>query len=143
MTRTQIALALGAVVVAAGLIFAWHERTAPVMPVVTPKVAPPQVAPPAACHLPGPAPVAPDGRTATLTDMKLGQTVIQNFVLQLEAYQACMDNQADRAPPRTPAAQKDDWIKQGDDAVDEAHALADSFSAQLKIFNARGGGQTP
>jgi hypothetical protein len=25
--------------------------------------------------------------------------------------------------------------------VDEAHALADAFSAQLKIFKARGGGQ--
>jgi hypothetical protein len=73
--------------------------------------------------------------------MKLGQTAIQNFVLQLEAYQACRDNQADHAPPGTSAAQKDDWIKQGDDAVDEAHALADAFSAQLKVFNARGGGQ--
>jgi hypothetical protein len=144
MNRATIVLAAGiAAVAAAGGIYLWRAQTryvTPVVPEVTHGAAPP-VSPPPDCHLPGPPPVAPDGQTATLADMKLGQTAIQNFVLQLEAYQACRDNQADHAPPGTSAAQKDDWIKQGDDAVDEAHALADAFSAQLKVFNARGGGQ--
>jgi hypothetical protein len=144
MNRTRILLALGAIIVVAALVFTWEERARlapPVAPVITHKVAPAPVAQPADCRLPGPPPVAPDGATASIADMKLGQTAIQNFVLQLEAYQACRDSQADHAAPGTAQAQKDDWIKQGDDAVDEAHALADAFSAQLKIFKARGGGQ--
>jgi hypothetical protein len=162
MDRTRILLTLAAVVVVTGLVFAWHQHAlrtgvapVPAPRIVSPAMQPPgvlatppatppaaqSVAPTADCLLPGPPPVAPDGRAASLADMKLGQTAIQNFVLQLEAYQACRDSQADHALPGTSAAQKDDWIKQGDDAVDEAHALADAFSAQLKIFNARGGSQ--
>jgi hypothetical protein len=145
MNRTRVLLALGAIITAAILaVFAWREHARnipprpPVVPAFVPKVAAPEP-PPANCLLPGPPPVAPDGASASLADMKLGQTAIQNFVLQLEAYQTCRDNQADHSPPGTSAAQKDEWIRQGDDAVDEAHALADAFSAQLKVFNARGG----
>ena len=149
MKQATMVLAFGAAVVAAAAgFYVWQAQTRLVpqaVPAVAPRAATPPVAaqpaaPPRDCLLPGPPPVAPDGMTASLADMKLGQTATQNFVQQLEAYQACRDNQADHAPAGTSAAQKDDWIKQGDDAVDEAHALADAFSAQLKVFNARGGG---
>jgi len=81
--------------------------------------------------------VAPDGNTATAADMKLGHDVLQGFVVQLEAYQACRNNQADHAAPGVSDQQKQAWIEKGNEAVDEANAIASSFSDQLKIFKAR------
>jgi hypothetical protein len=95
------------------------------------------VAPPADCLLPGPPPAEPTGAVATKDDMALSRTVIQAFVQQLEAYQACRNNQADHAAPGVTQAQKDKWIEQGNDAVDEANALASAFSAQLQIYKTR------
>ncbi len=89
------------------------------------------------CLLPGPPPVAPAGATATADDMKLGHDVIQHFVEQLEGYQACRNNQVDHAPASVSADQKEKWTAQGNAAVDEAHAVADSFTAQLQVFKQR------
>jgi hypothetical protein len=108
-----------------------HEVTvAPAAPVASPR-------PPASCLLPGPPPVPPNGAVASAADMRLGHDVMQSFVLQLEAYQACRNAQADHAAPGVSQAQKDAWIAQGNDAIDEANALAASFGAQLKVFKAR------
>ncbi len=102
----------------------------------TPPASSPAVAP-AECLLPGPPPALPDGYTATEADMKLSHDSIQKFVLQLEGFQACRDAQADHAPAGTPQEKKTALIKEGDDAVDEAHALANAFAAQLQIFHGR------
>ncbi len=139
--------------VAAG-VFYLQQKHAAVAPVRAPVAAPPPapaaapaapapaaphaVAPaPAECLLPGPPPALPDGYTATDADMKLSHDAIQKFVLQLEGYQACRDAQADHAPAGTPQEKKTALIKDGDDAVDEARALANAFSAQLQIFHSR------
>ena len=92
---------------------------------------------PAECLRPGPAPVAPDGATATAQEMALGHDAAQSFVHQLEHYQACRNKQADTAGADVPEATKQDWLRQGNDAIDEANAIADAFSRQLKIFKAR------
>jgi len=103
-----------------------------------PAVAPtPSAGAPAECMLPGPPPVPPDGATSTDADMKLGHDAIQAFVLQLEAYQACRNAQVDHSPPGTTDQQKQTWVQQGNAAVDEAHALADAFSGQLRVYHAR------
>ena len=98
-------------------------------------------APPADCLLPGPPPVPPNGATASPDDMKLGHDVMQGFVLQLEAYQACRNNQIDHAAASVTPAQKQEWLAQGNDAIDEANALAAAFGQQLKIFKAKNGGE--
>jgi hypothetical protein len=149
--RPRLILAANiAAVIAAGVLFVvYSHRTVP--PVAQPyTAAPPPVAAPAAamqapreCLLPGPPPVAPEGATASADEMRLGHTVIQNFVFQLEHYQTCRNTQLDHPPPGTTEQQKQAWLEQGNAAVDEAHAVANAFSAQLKIFNARNGGQTP
>jgi hypothetical protein len=126
------------VVLAAGVgVFMWQRAPAPVVS----RPAPTEAAPPADCLLPGPPPVAPNGATASQADMKLGHDVMQAFVLQLEAYQACRNAQADHAAAGVSQAQKDGWVEQGNQAVDEANALAASFGAQLKLFKARGPGK--
>jgi pyocin large subunit-like protein len=114
-------------------------RTSSAPPAQAPVAAAPQAAPAAqaTCLLPGPPPVPPDGATSTAADMSLGHDVIQGFVNQLEAYQACLNNKVDHPAPGVTDGQKDKWIEQGNAAVDQAHALADAFSAQLKIFKAR------
>ena len=93
--------------------------------------------PPADCHLPGPAPAVPDGHTADVDSMRQGHDNIQGFVLQLEAYQACRNNQIDHAAANTPVSQKQSWLDEGNDAVDQANALAHAFAAQLRVFKAR------
>ena len=146
---TKYLVAVGAVVVviAGGAWFALYERstTGVVVPppaaapaVSTPVAATPvAVAPPADCLLPGPAPVPPNGYTANEADMTLGHDAIQNFVQQLEDYQACRNSQADHAVAGTSDKQKQTWIDEGNSAVDEANDLADRFAAQLKVYKAR------
>jgi hypothetical protein len=131
---------------ATALFYVQHtpNRPAPAaVPAPPPKPAtvPPPPAPPAPtaaptdCLLPGPPPVPPDGSTASDADMKLGHDAIQHFVLQLEAFQACRNAMIDHAPAGTTEERKQVWVQEGNAAVDEAHALADAFSQQLKIFH--------
>ena len=96
-----------------------------------------QAPPPANCLLPGPPPVAPNGAVSSQADMRLGHDAAQTFVLQLEAYQTCRYAQADHAAPGVSQAQKDTWVGQGNAAIDQAHALADTFGVQLKVFKAK------
>jgi hypothetical protein len=143
-----------AIILAAGAAALFYVRHAPAPSAVTAPVAPRAVAPqgavpppqqptpapnaaPAECLLPGPPPVPPDGSTATDAEMKLGHDAIQHFVLELEAFQACRNAMIDHAPAGTTEARKQIWVQEGNAAVDEAHELADAFSAQLKLFHSR------
>jgi len=146
-------LALGVVVLGVGTVVALRIRNAPPAPAPAPAAtqtattAAPPAAPPAApaatkpvladCLYPGPAPVPPDGSTATEADMKLGHDAIQNYVLELEAYQACRNSQADNSPASVTDQQKQTWLAEGNAAVDQATALASAFSVQLKTYKAR------
>jgi hypothetical protein len=141
--RTISLLALVLVIVAAGAFFALRHKAPPAPPpathaAVAPTPTPPPPAPatvPADCLLPGPPPVPPDGQTATEADMRLGHNVIQAFVKQLEAYQACRNAQVDHATAS--AEQKQQWLDEGNAAVDKANELAQAFAVQLKIYKAR------
>ena len=147
MTTKQIAAAAVACVIIVAVIAAYSFVRPPRGPHGAPAssapVAPQAAAelPPADCLLPGPPPVPPDGLSADAAEMKLGHDAMQDFVNQLEGYQACRDAQADRAAPSVPAAQKQRWIKQGDAAIDEAHDLAGAFGRQLQAFRARNPGR--
>lgn len=145
---TKYLLALGALVVVGGgaYYFMHSQPTAPVAtPVTTPAPAAAPAPAPAApavaatvptdCQYPGPAPVAPDATISNAADMKLGHDTIQNYVQELENYSACRDNMADHTTGATDA-QKNQWIADGNTAVDQAHAIADAFTAQLKIYKA-------
>jgi hypothetical protein len=149
-TATKSLLALvAALVIGAGVYFYISKNhqapvpapsPAPIQPATkqaAPVPVPTPAPPPSDCLLPGPPPVPPDGNTATAADMALGRSTIQNFVNELENYQACRNNQLDHAAPTVTEAQKQTWLDQGNAAVDEANAIANAFAAQLKIFKAR------
>jgi hypothetical protein len=91
----------------------------------------------ATCPRPGPAPEAPNGAVASDAEMKQGREAIQAFVIQLEAYQACLKAQVEQAPLDTPPELRATWLAQGDAALDAASLAANSFSAALKAFKAR------
>jgi hypothetical protein len=142
-TATKTVLALVAVIaIGAGLFFVLHKGSVNPTPAPAPASITPAAPAPAApaksdCLLPGPPPVPPDGATATAADMALGHATIQNFVNELESYQACRNYQLDHADASVSEKQKDTWLEQGNAAVDQANAIADAFAAQLKIFKAR------
>lgn len=85
----------------------------------------------------GTPPVIPNGATADEDAMKTAHNSIQAYVNELEAYKACLKQQADSAPADTPQEQVVTWIAQGDAAVDSASYLAAQFSVALKQFKAR------
>jgi hypothetical protein len=144
--KTYLAAGLLVVILIVGGVFALRRPAhAPVAhPPVTAHPAPiPAAAPPAPadCAAPGMPPPPPDGDTASAAEMKAAHDRIQSFVLALEAYQACRNNQIDHAGPSVTEAQKQTWLDDGNNAVDEANALASAFSAQLKLFKAKNPGQ--
>jgi hypothetical protein len=89
------------------------------------------------CSFPGPVPALPRGEVATADDMKTQHDAIQGFVKALEVYQSCFDQKVKNAPPGTDDQTKQRWLAEGNRAVDMAHALADAFAEQMKIFKAR------
>ncbi len=144
MTTKQIAALVAAVAIIAGvtIVQTQFRSSRPVglhQATVVPQAAAPP--PPAECLLPGPPPVAPNGAVASAADMRLGHDVMQAFVNELEAYQNCRNAQIDRAAPGVTEAQKQQWLDQGNAAVDEANDLAAAFGRQLAAFKARNPGQ--
>ncbi len=133
--KVPVLIAACAALVLVGVGILAVRRSTQAVPRVTPEVV---AAAPADCLLPGPPPVAPDGASASTAEMKQGHDNLQLFVEQLEAYQTCRNRQIDQAPITVTAQQKQIWLQQGNDAIDEAHAIAAGFSQQLRVFKARG-----
>jgi hypothetical protein len=118
--------------------FNYRPGTDAKVPVIAPPAPSAPAAPVAAdCLRPGPVPVLPRGASATAEDMKTQHDALQGFVVGLEAYQTCLEQKIANAPPDTDAAQKEFWRQKGNDAIDEAHALAAAFAEQLQIYKAR------
>lgn len=92
----------------------------------------------AACMRPATAPPeVPNGAKADDAAMKTAHDAIQSYVVQLEAYKACLKEQVDTAPADTTEETKLTWVAQGDAAVDAANYVANQFSYALKTFKAR------
>ncbi len=142
-------VALAVVLVAVGIAGVVYELRSPApapapAPAAAP-AAPAASAPPAAtpapatpaaqedgCNFPGPVPGLPHGDSASPEDMKIQHDAIQGFVKALEGYQDCENTKAAQAPDEEA---KNRAIARGNRAVDEAHALANAFAAQLKAFH--------
>jgi hypothetical protein len=101
-------------------------------PTATAAVTPPPARPD--CLVPGPSPVLPRGSAASAEDMKIQHDAIQAFVKDLEAYQACYANKLDHAPADLDDKTRQAWVAEGNRAVDVAHALANAYAAQLKVY---------
>ena len=91
----------------------------------------------AACADPPKPPYMPQGATATEEEMKQGHDALQRYVDVLQTYQACMDQQVKDAPPDTKPEVKAQWQANADAAINAAHAVADVYSMQLRVFKSR------
>jgi len=85
------------------------------------------------CARPGAAPPIPNGAKSDEAAMKEGHDAIQAYVHELEAYKACLKQEADTAKDVS-QEQAMVWLAQGDAAVDSASYLAAQYSAALKVF---------
>jgi hypothetical protein len=87
----------------------------------------------------------PDGNTATLNEMLAGQKAVQGYNEQMMAYLSCIklerDNTVAQAGAKLTKQQRAEVeaieIQKHNAAVDQLHAVADQFNAQVKIFKAK------
>jgi hypothetical protein len=88
----------------------------------------------------------PDGNTATLKEMLAGMQTVKSYNEQMDAYLSCIKLERDSAVAQAGAKltkqQQQEIeaieIQKHNAAVDQLHAVADRFNAQVKIFKARG-----
>jgi hypothetical protein len=89
------------------------------------------------CAQPGPAPVIPDGTTATMDQLKTAHGEVQSYVNTLQSLQDCTEAKIKLAPKGTKPEELQKLRDQGNAAIDQAKALGDAYSAQVKVFKAR------
>jgi opacity protein-like surface antigen len=87
----------------------------------------------------------PDGNTATLKEMLAGMQQVSAYNKAMEGYLSCIklerDSRVAAAGATLTKQQKQELeaieIQKNNAAVDQLHAVADQFNAQVKIFKAR------
>jgi hypothetical protein len=87
----------------------------------------------------------PDGSTATLKEMLAGMQQVSTYNKAMTAYLSCIklerDSRVAAAGATLTKKQKQELeaieIQKNNAAVDQLHAVADRFNAQVKIFKAR------
>jgi opacity protein-like surface antigen len=87
----------------------------------------------------------PDGNTATLAEMLAAQKVVSSYNQEMTAYLSCIqlerDSRVAQAGAQLTKQQKQELeaieIQKHNAAVDQLHAVADQFNAQVRIFKAR------
>jgi len=84
------------------------------------------------------APAVPDGKSASLDDMKAAQQAVKSYLASSNAYLACLDAESQKAPADEPAETKAARVASYNAAVDEQNAVASQFNAARQSFNARG-----
>ena len=98
------------------------------------------------CSYPqAPSPI-PDGSTATLAQMLSMQNSVKAYNEQMNAYLSCIqlerDSRVAQAGDKLTKQQKQALqaieVQKHNAAVDQLHAVADQFNAQVKIFKAKG-----
>ena len=89
------------------------------------------------CAQPGPAPVIPDGSTATVDQLKAAHQAVQSYVNTLQSVQDCNEAKIKMSPKGTKADDLQKLRDAGNAAIDQAKAISDAYSAQVKVFKGR------
>ena len=92
-----------------------------------------------------PSPI-PDGNTATLAQMLSTQKAVKAYNEEMNAYLSCIqlerDSRVAQVGDKLTKQQKQELeaieVQKHNAAVDQLHAVADQFNAQVKIFKAKG-----
>jgi hypothetical protein len=94
------------------------------------------------CHRPTAAPSVPDGAKATTDQFKAAHPTIQAYVQALDAYQDCITVKIKQIPAGTKPDEVQKLRADSSAALDEAKALSDAYSAQVKIYKTTGQGRS-
>ncbi|HUN72466.1 MAG TPA: hypothetical protein VMU52_09160 [Steroidobacteraceae bacterium] len=92
----------------------------------------------------------PDGRTATLKEMLAGMQAVSAYNKEMTAYLSCIklerDSRVAAVGDKLTKQQKQELEaiedQKNNAAVDQLHAVADQFNAQVKIYKARDKGSS-
>jgi hypothetical protein len=94
------------------------------------------------CQRPTAAPSVPDGAKATTDQFKAAHPTIQAYVQALDAYQDCITAKIKQIPAGTKPDDVQKLRADGSAALDEAKAVSDAYSAQVKIYKTTGQGRS-
>jgi hypothetical protein len=80
----------------------------------------------------------PDGATATKEEMVAGQQAVKDFIAAIDAYEACLDEEAKALGEAITDEQRQVHAKRHNAAEDAKLELADRFNQQVRAFKAQG-----
>ncbi len=89
----------------------------------------------AACDFPANVEV-PDGKTATEAELVAAQSVVKQYMANVESYLVCIDEEAKALGPEITEDQIRIRDMRHNAAVDEMERLAADFNAQIRAFRA-------
>jgi hypothetical protein len=99
----------------------------------------------AACPYPAPPHQIPDGRTATLQEMRDGQKAVDDYNAAIDVYVKCLDAESDeaiaKAGDQLTDQQKDErrriTLQRHNAAIYQRSEIGARFTEQMRIFSAK------
>jgi hypothetical protein len=76
----------------------------------------------------------PDGATATNEDMLNGQTLVKQYMAEMESYLDCLDQEETTIPENQTPEAKQLHVQRHNSAVDAMEAMAASFNEQIRAY---------
>jgi hypothetical protein len=88
----------------------------------------------AVCTYPSTMPQVPDGRIATKEEMMATQQGVQDYVAKMEAYLACLEQEAATVGEEMTEAQKNLHVQRYNAAVDAMESLAAKYNVEVRAY---------
>lgn len=90
----------------------------------------------AACENPSMIQSMPDGSTASMDDMIAAQTAVKNYMAEMEAYLACLNEDIEASGDDAAAEFRSLMVTRYNTAVTELETIAAAFNEQLQAYRA-------
>jgi hypothetical protein len=88
----------------------------------------------AVCQYPLTTPEIPAGATATEEQMLAAQKSVKEYVSQMEAYMACLDQESAALGDTITEAQKHVHAQKHNAAIDAMEGIADKYNAEVRAY---------
>lgn len=76
----------------------------------------------------------PSGATATNEDMSAGQTLVKQYMAEMEAYLDCLDNEEATIPEKQTPEAKKLHRQRHNSTVDQMETVAAQFNEQIRAY---------
>jgi hypothetical protein len=78
--------------------------------------------------------VIPNGETATSEDMLGGQTLVKQYMAEMEAYLECLDQEEVTIPENQTPEAKQLHVQRHNAAIDQMETVAAKFNEQIRAY---------